>query len=128
MKEALESLLGMFFLAMMTTCSLACIAASIDARNADANKSAYIAEIEESNFASHVIEAVFVDAEEQGYILKMKLYSCNSNGSSTVTEVTSADQVGTTGDVYMIRLQLTFDYSFKFLNSVVTHTLLGYAR
>lgn len=128
MKEVFESLIGMFFLIILCTASLSCIAASIDARNADANKSAYIAEIEESNFAGQVIESVFTSANNESYDVSMKLYHKHSDGSNTTTTATSADEVGNTSDVYMVKMQLTFDYSFPFLNSVVSHTLIGYAR
>lgn len=128
MKEIIESLLGVFFLTLIITTSMSCIAASIDYRNADATKTAYIAEIENSNFSSKVIQSVYEHAESDGYTVAMKLYHRQGDGTELITTPTSADDVGNTNDVYMVRLQLDFDYSFQFFNIVTQHSLIGYAR
>lgn len=122
--------------------SLTCISAAIDYRNADATKTAYIAEMENSNFSSEVITKIYEQAEDDGYDVKMTLYHRQDYlGNPAPTLTTTVDPsvasnpdslknaIGDTSDVYMIRVQLDFDYSFAFFNNAVTkHTLFGYAR
>lgn len=134
MKEIFETWLGIFFLTILMVAGLSVVTAGIDARNADAAKTAYIAEIEESNFSAGVIGAVINEANADGYNVELDLYHSNpargaTAGDRTVTRnVTEDQQIGDTSDVYMARLQVTFDYSFPMLNTVTEHTLFGYAR
>lgn len=128
MKEIFEAALGTFFLSILMVASLSCISASIDAKNADATKTAYIAEIENSNFSSNVIQAVFDQADADGYDVSMVLYHSPTSPNPAPTTATRASEVGNTSDVYMVRLELKFNYTFQFLDSVTQHTLLGYAR
>lgn len=128
MKEIFESILGVFFLTILMAGSLSCISASIDAKNADASKTAYIAEMENSNFSSDVVQKIFEQAELDGYDVSMKLYHRQDSVGDSITIANSSADVGNTSDVYMARMELTFSYSFKFLNNVTQHRLLGYAR
>ena len=133
MKEIFEAALGMFFMVMMTVVSMTCIATSIDAKNADATKTAYIAQIEDSNFSSQVLQDIFNESLTDGkYTVKMtlyhKAYDSIPGSSNMTTFATDASSVGNTSDVYMVRLELSFDYAFKYWNDVVTHNLMGYAR
>ncbi len=134
MKEIFETWLGIFFLTILMVAGLSVVTAGIDARNADAAKTAYTAEIEESNFSAGVIGAVINEANADGYNVELDLYHSNPAGGATAGDrtvtrnVTEDQQIGDTSDVYMARLQLTFDYSFPMLNAVTEHTLFGYAR
>ena len=129
MKEVMEAFLGLFFFMIIITGSMSVITAAIDAKNADAAKTGYIAEIENSNFSSTVLESIFEQAESEGYVVSMRVYHMQNSGlQSPPTDVNSSADIPNTSDVYMVRLQLTFDYKFHFLNSVTRHTLIGYAR
>lgn len=133
MKEVFESWLGVFFLALLMITGLSIISAGIDARNADAAKTSYIAEIENSNFSSEVIGAVIDDAKASGYDITVDLYhSALRSGTSYDRSVTkgirTAAGVGDTSNVYMAKVKLDFDYSFSILNVVTPHTIFGYAR
>lgn len=132
MKQLFETFLGMFFLFLLIVCSMTCISAGVDARNADKYKTEYIAQMENSDYAQGVIEKVFEDAAEQDYELKMVFYKDVNGTMSTTPEVSTIEEfhnlVGDTTGVYMVRLQLTFPYLFPMLEATTHHTLLGYAR
>jgi len=169
MKEIFEAAIGMFFITMLTIVSMACITASIDAKNADTTKTMYIAEIEDSHFAAQVLQNVFIQvAKDDKYDVKMTVYhkyfasqpeSTNSittangkdglfnsdgnkvdiaslfnpdgtvrDGIGEMFDVDGNPIIGNTSDVYMVRLELTFAYSFNYLDDYVTHNLIGYAR
>ena len=141
MKEVMEAFLGTFFMLLMSATSLSCISAAIDYRNADATKTAYIAEMENSNFSSKVIAQICEQAEKDGYDVQLTLYHSQDYLGSPTPKLTTKypdesnpnlsleDAIGNTSDVYMIRVQLDSDYSFDFFNNAVTkHTLIGYAR
>jgi hypothetical protein len=130
-KEIFETWLGVFFLALLMVTGVSILSAGIDARNADAAKTGYIAEIENSNFAPSVINGVLDDAEQAGYDITLDLYHSRTPGATgdlVTRDVTTADEIGDTSDVYMARVQLDFDYAFPLLKSVTPHTLIGYAR
>ena len=129
MKEIFEAFLGLFFLLLLMVGGMSIIGAGIDARNADAAKTGYVAELENSNFSASVLNGVLADAANQGYTLKVDLYHQNPAGTRTTTQgVTSGAGIPDTADVYMAKLNLSFDYSFSMLNSVTPHELVGYAR
>lgn len=131
MKEIFEAWLGVFFLALLMVTGLSILSAGIDARNADAAKTGYIAEIENSNFAPSVIAGVLDDAKTGGYDISLDLYHSperSASGDLVTRDVTTPEQVGDTSDVYMARVQLGFDYTFPMLDAVTPHTLIGYAR
>lgn len=129
MKEIFEAFLGLFFLALLMVGGMSIVSAGIDARNADASKTSYVAEIENSNFSASVLGGVIADAAEDGYAVSVDLYHQDPSGARAVTKgITSAAGVPSTSDVYMARLELKFDYTFALLNAVTPHTLIGYAR
>lgn len=141
MKEIIEAFVGLFFFMLLTTTSLSVITASIDAKNADEIKSGYVTEMENSNFSAPVIQRIFAEAETEGYTIEMKLYHNQVGTSNLVTNVNAKNadgtyksssvlvsEIGDTSDVYMVRLQVSFDYSFPLLNQVTPHTIIGYAR
>lgn len=129
MKEIFEAFLGLFFLMLVMVGGMSIVGASIDARNANASKTSYIAEMEDSNFSASVLQGVLVEAEAEGYAVKVDLYRQDSAGVRTITKgVTAGAGVPDTSDVYMTKLDLTFDYTFGLLNAVTPHQLIGYAR
>lgn len=146
MKEIIEAFVGLFFFMLLTTTSLSVITTSIDAKNADEIKSGYVTEMENSNFSAPVIQKIFAEAESEGYVVDMKVYHNQVGTSNLVTEVNAqkwdvaankyvyrsaselATLIGNTSDVYMVRIQVTFDYSFPLLDVVTPHTIIGYAR
>lgn len=153
MKEIFEAFLGIFFIMLEMVTGMSVIAASITAKNADANLSAYVAEIEESNFAKSVVAAVFEDAYNRGYDITMvfytesetgamKTYSCSTSDLSPFKEnnsdrwVINSSQLDnkfkntgmTFADVYMIQIKLSFDYNFSLYNNVTPHVLYRFAR
>lgn len=129
MKEIFEAFLGLFFLALVMVGGMSIIGAGIDARNADAAKTGFIAELENSNFSASVLDGVLAKAKDQGYDLKVDLYHQNAAGTRTVSPgITAGAGVPDTSDVYMARLDLSFGYSFPLLNTVTPHQLVGYAR
>lgn len=128
MKEVIESFLGVFFLMLLMVTGTSLIAASIDAKNADANISAYVAEMEESNFAKSVIEKVWDDAENRNYAVRMTLYEEDSTGTMTSRDVLTKSAIGATTDVYMVKLEITFNYKFGLYDTITPHTLYRFAR
>jgi len=122
-KEIFETWLGIFFLTILMVAGVSIVSAGIDARNADASKAAYIAEIEKSDFSSNVIEGVFDEAADDGYDVSLSVYPENA-----APRVVTAGHVGDTSDVYMARVQLDFNYDFGLLDTVIHHQLIGYAR
>jgi hypothetical protein len=130
-KEIFETWLGVFFLALLMVTGLSILSAGIDARNADAAKAGYIAEIENSNFAPSVIAGVLDDAKTGGYDVALDLYHSperSASGDLVTRDVTTAGEIGDTSDVYMARLRVGFDYTFPMLDVAAPHTLIGYAR
>lgn len=129
MKEIFESILGMFLLMLLMVGGMTCISASVDARHADLAKTEYVTRIEDSNFSKDVLQSVFTSADEEGYDIEMTIYKDNEDGTRTVSsDIVSADGIGDVNGTYMVRLELSFDYSFPFMNAVTRHTLLGYAK
>lgn len=129
MKEIFEVWLGVFFLALLMVGGVSIIGAGIDARNADATKTSYIAEIENSNFSPSVLTGVLADAADQDYEVSLDVYNRDDAGVQTVTKnVTSASGLPDTSETYMVRVSLKFDYSFALFDAVAKSTLVGYAR
>lgn len=129
MKEIFESILGTFLLMLLMVGGMTCISASVDARHADLAKTEYVTRIEDSNFSKDVLQSVFASADEEGYDIEMTIYKDNEDGTRTVSsDITSVDGIGDVNGTYMVRLELSFDYSFPFMNAVTRHTLLGYAK
>lgn len=129
MKEIFEAFLGLFFLVLLMVGGMSIVSAGIDARNADATKTSYVAEIENSDFSASVLGGIIADASEDGYAVKVDLYHQDPAGTRKVTPgITSASGIPDTSDVYMARLELSFDYTFPLLNAVTPHQLVGYAR
>lgn len=129
MKEIFESWLGILFLALLMIGGISIINAGIEARNADATKAGYIAEIEASNFSADVLGSALVDADTVGYDLSFDLYRQAADGTRSVSEnATSAASIGDTADVYMVRMSLGFNYSFALFDVAAHHELVGYAR
>lgn len=129
MKEIFESWLGIVLLALLMIGGISIINAGIEARNADATKAGYIAEIEASNFSSDVLQSVLTEAETAGYDISFDLYRQAADGTRTVTEAaTGAATIGDTADVYMVRMSLGFSYSFALFDVAAHHELIGYAR
>lgn len=128
MKEIFEATLGLFFLTLIMVGSLSCISASIDARNADATKTAYITELENSNYSKDTMVKVFEDAGKRSYTVRFSLYM-NNNGSRSVKTVSNVSELPSdTMTVYMARVELDFVYSVKLLNIMEPQTIVGYAR
>lgn len=135
MKEVFEAMLGVFFVAVMMIGSSSVISTSIDARNADATMQAYVTEVEHSNFADSVLEAVFEQAEADGYRnLSMELYERDADGNPMMHAglpyrvVDEPSEVGNTHRVYMVKLSMDYDYALDFLDKKTDHTLTAYAR
>lgn len=128
MKEVFEAFLGIFFLMLMMVTGVSLISASIDAKNVDANISAYVAEMEESNFSKSIIETVWDDAETRGYGVHMVLYYEDYTGTMNSREISSKNEIGTTTDVYMAQIVIDFNYSFALYNNITRHTLYRFAR
>lgn len=132
MKQLFETFLGTFFLFLLIVCSMTCILAAVDARNADKYKSEYITQLEDSDFASGVVEKVFEDAAEQGYQVSLQFYKDVGGAMTVCPEVKNAtefhNQVGDTTGTYMVKLTLRFSYTFPMMDAITNHTLLGYAK
>lgn len=134
MKEIYETGLGIFLIVMVMTVSIAIIATSIDARNAEASFQSYVTEIEHSNFSSNVIQGVFEQAKKDGFdSIEMVLYE-EQDGSTALYKrsVTSKDAVGETHRVRMVSITAKVTYSLDFLSQIKSaskqHTLRAYAR
>lgn len=129
MKEVFESMLGVFFIAAVMLVSTSVISTSLDARNADATMQAYVTEMEHSNFAGSVLEAVFDQSDTDGYRnVKMVLYEKDDAGAVSKRTVTNKSQVGLTHRVYMVKLSMEYNYSMDFINQSADHTMTAYAR
>ena len=135
MKEIFEAVLGVFFTAVMMIGCSSVISTSIDARYADATMQAYVTEVEHSNFSDSVLEAVFEQAEDDGYRnVRMELYERDDTGTPILhggqpyRVVDEPSEVGTTHRVYMAKLSMDYDYALDFLDKHSNHTLTAYAR
>ena len=129
MKEVFESLLGAFFIVLVTVASVACITTSIDARNADAAVQAYVTEIEHSNFSPGVVGSVFDQASEDGYDdVSITVFERNDDGTTSQRVVTAPSNVGDTHRAYMMKLTMSYDFMLDFLDASSTHTVTSYAR
>lgn len=132
MKQVMETFFGTFLLMFLIVSCFGCLMAAINARNADKYKTEYIMQLEDSDFATGVAKKIFEDAAEHEYRITMQVYK-DLGGTMTITpELTDYTQfqteVGDTTGTYMIRLTLTFDYSFPLMDVFTAHTLLGYAK
>lgn len=129
MKSVIQTYLGTFFLFLLIGCSVMNLTAAMNARMADLHKTQYIREMEDSDFAEHTIRKVFEDAKKHKYKIVMQLYQ-ETDGKAFVSEriQTAEDIPAPQGKTYMVRMELTFPYSFPMLNTVIDHTLLGYAK
>lgn len=129
MKEVFESMLGIFFLIVVSLTSTTIISASIDARNADATMQAYITEVEHSNFSNSMLCAIFDQAAADGYTnVSMILYEKDDTGAVSQRNVTDKSQVGLTQRVYMMKLTMTYSYTMDFIDQGATHTMTAFAR
>lgn len=129
MKEVFESMLGIFFLIVVSLTSTTIVSASIDARNADATMQAYITEVEHSNFSNSMLCAIFDQAAADGYTnVSMVLYEKDDTGTVSQRDVTTKSQVGLTQRVYMMKLTMTYSYTMDFIDQGATHTMTAFAR
>lgn len=129
MKTIMQTYLGVFFLFLLMGCSMMSLTAAMNARMADLYKTKYVRELEDSDFADYTMRKVFEDAEDRDYKLVMQLYQ-ETDGKVFVSErIRNTSEIpAPQGKTYMVRLELTFPYSFPMLNTVIDHTLLGYAK
>lgn len=129
MKTIIQTYLGTFFLFLLIGCSVTSLTAAMNARMADLHKTQYIRELEDSDFAEPTIRKVFEDAKKQGYQVVLQLYQETDGNAFVSDRIRNAEDLpAPRGKTYMIRMELTFPYSFPFLNLVIDHTLLGYAK
>ena len=128
MKEIFEAFIGIFFLTLLSITSVSVISASIDNSNANTYHTAIVTEFEESNFSPSVISALGNAAANEGYELDLTLF--RESGTPTVLrfDETSRPAVGDTSDVYLAEVNLTFDFTFSFVEAVTPHTIKGFAR
>lgn len=107
MKGAVETFMAIIMIAFMAVLSTTYIIASLNTRYAQNFHSLAISEIEASNFSETVIDSLEEKAEENGFT---KL---------TVDKMT---------DLAVAEVTLDYTYSLPFLNAVLEHKIVGYAR
>ena len=116
MKVAIEVVLGVFLVILMSVTSVSYLTASADIRNAQNFHSSVITELEASAFSENVIEECIKNAEENGYIHK------KADGS-----VQSGLVIGPITK-HARKVTLTYDYSIPILNKIMEHEIIGYAK
>lgn len=128
MKEMLEAGLGVYIMLLMIVASLSCISSAIDAKNADATKTAYVTELENSNYSKTTMTHIFEDAIKKNYTVTLALYQ-NDGTTRTIVECTDAASLpADTMNVYMARIELKFNYTVALFNIMEPQAILGYAR
>lgn len=113
MKGSIETFVGIIMIALMVVFSSIYISAAMNTRNAQDFHSAVISEIEASNFSQEVIDSCIVKAKNNGFV--------KDNGSSGL-------EVVKMGDMDLAEVTLTYRFSIPFLNALLNHEIVGYAR
>lgn len=99
--------MGILIIAVMVILSTCYITASMNTRHAQNFHAAAVAEIEASHFSNAVIAEVTEKAEDNGF--------------------TSLD-VDVLENMDMAEVTLVYDYTIPFLNVLLNHEIVGYAR
>ncbi len=128
MKEIIESFVGVFFLMLLSFMGISIVAASMDVNNATSYETAIVTQIEESDFAPGVINSLGAEAVNAGYTLKIRTFDKEGNTKDYVYSEEKQDTVTSTDNVYLAKVVLTFDFSFKFVNAVTPHSLTSFAQ
>lgn len=113
MSTTVKTYVGIFILLLSVFSMAGVMAACIDANNARDFHASVMAEIEDSNFASSVINACKVQAEHAGYELII--------GSGSVVR----DQ---DGKPTLMEVILKYQYRIDFFGVVSTQQIRGFAR
>lgn len=80
MESVLKTYLGFFFMMAMLFLGAGILSASLDARNANAYANNYATRIEQSNYASSVINAIKTEAlEEHNYVVSVDVRTSTNN-------------------------------------------------
>ncbi len=82
MESVFKSMLGIFFLLVLSFAGVGLVEASIDSRSADSYLSRTVALIESSHYSNDFIKQRENDAKEKGYRLSVELYE-NELGECT---------------------------------------------
>ena len=113
MKGAIETFVGIVIIALMVVISTGYITASLDIRHAQNFHSSMVSEIEESDFSQEVINECILNAQLNHFV--------KEDGSSGL-------DVKTAEGMDIAEVTLTYTYTIPFLNSVLEHEIVGYAR
>jgi hypothetical protein len=79
METVLKTYLGFFFLMTMLFVGAGMLSASLDARNANAMANNYATRIEQSNYASSVIQEIKLEAQKLGYTVSVDVRTSANN-------------------------------------------------
>lgn len=82
METVVKAFTGLFFSLVIVYLGVGIISASIDARNADSFAADCITRIENSNYASEVVEACKQDAKILGYELEIATFQAGNSGKT----------------------------------------------
>lgn len=123
MSQVIKAFLGLFFMISLILLGSGILAAQMDVSDALDYKADIIAELENSNFNSDVLNACIRQAQENGYKLEVKTFS-EGGASVCYTDPSAVD----TKNVVMAEVKLTYPYRIGFLNAVTEHQVRGFAR
>lgn len=133
MDSVFKSMVGFFFLALITVTSVCVISASIDNSNARSYHTAILNELEESNYSETVINILGDTALSQGYDLEMVFH--REDGTIKAVSFTKDKDgnvqktpVNDISDVAFAEVNLGFEFTFRLMGAAVPHVIKGVAR
>lgn len=124
MSQIIDAFMGVFMMVFMLLFGTSLVDSQVDTAQARSYKNSVIAELENSDYNPLVIKDCISQAKEDGYTLKVQLYSESADGTGTVVETESND----TGEVVAADVQLAYQYQLTFLGESSTHYVRGFAR
>lgn len=125
MSQIIKTFLGIYFILLMAVTSVGILTAYMTVLNAQDLQARIVDELENSHYAVPVIRAEYEEARKAGCALSVTLYY---ESGRTVAATNASLIPGSTEDVCMARVELTFPFQVACLGIRQEHMLTGYAR
>ena len=125
MSQIMKAFMGVFMVLLLVTTSAGVLGAFYQILHAQNTHAVMLDELENSDFAKHVLKSCFEIADAEEYRLQMNLYT-NSNEIWTCLDVEELPE--DTKDVTMMEVILFYDIEIAFFQIAQEQQLFGYAR
>ena len=125
MSQVMKGFMGIFLLLLLAVSALGLLGGFLQVLRAQSFHSGVICELEDSDYASAVIEECLQKGKENGYALEVTVFY-KTGGNLILTREEQVSQI--TKDVDLARVEMTFDIRIPLFGIESTQRLSGYGR